>query len=725
MLSTLLAYRMVANDPDRALARVEANPVNKREAEYYQDNIGNVRSVDDFIGNFRLFRFAMTAYGLEEKVNQQGFMRKVLESDLSDKNSFANRLVDKRFVAFAKAFNFSADGSVSSTPEIQTATQENNTVEAYSEWRVRNATAAAAETNYFRDHFRGDMSVDDLLNDDRLYQVVMKSADIDTTYLSKSYVRQMLTADYTDRNAFPAGSQGAKYFELAGMLRFDSTGAAPARTPEYTADLIDQTSYNYNVNTDNIDSPQAEQYMVDHFTSKIDTITNVNDLVADPKACRYIFVAFGLDPDLEYSSSIQQALTSDLNDPNSWVRKLPVDSAADVKRKTSYMAMASMFDFGTDGTADPAGAITDEEKQQLSALFHEHNDDKSETMDKLSTAIFRGKIRKVTTLNSLLYDKSLLEYALKACDIDPEKVSQSQLRKVLTSDLSDPKSYVNRLGDERFVNLAASFNFDANGKVGAPKPIQTLRDQQATATLYTAALSSSATTAQKAKAKEEVTYYLEKMPTLHKLDDFVADDRLTKFVLAAHGVEDQKVTPSMWKKILASDITDPKNYASSLGSQFADIAASFNFDKDGKVAASDNVQTVGGVAKTRQLFLRQTMETDAGQQNEGARLALYFQRKAPEVKSAYDILADKALTQAVRTAFGLPDQMSQMDIDVQAKILDKKLNYDDFKDPKKLDALVARFAAMYDLKNDTSASSPAVSLISGINTGGTGLLGYL
>ena len=45
--------------------------------------------------------------------------------------------------------------------------------------------------------------------------------------------------------------------------------------------------------------------------------------------------------------------------------------------------------------------------------------------------------------------------------------------------------------------------------------------------------------------------------------------------------------------------------------------------------------------------VRQAMEQDAGASNEGVRLALYFERMAPRIKNAYQLLADKALRRRV------------------------------------------------------------------------------
>jgi hypothetical protein len=118
-----------------------------------------------------------------------------------------------------------------------------------------------------------------------------------------------------------------------------------------------------------------------------------------------------------------------------------------------------------------------------------------------------------------------------------------------------------------------------------------------------------------------------------------------------------------------------------------------------------SVQDPNALVETQDLFLRQTMEVSAGEQNEGVRLALYFQRKAESITSGYSILADKALFAFVTTALSLPDAVANMDTDMLAALLEKRINFEDFKDPAKLDKFIARFTALYDMENQQSTTS--------------------
>ena len=111
-------------------------------------------------------------------------------------------------------------------------------------------------------------------------------------------------------------------------------------------------------------------------------------------------------------------------------------------------------------------------------------------------------------------------------------------------------------------------------------------------------------------------------------------------------------------------------------------------------------------------YLRQTLESDAGDEDTGVRLALYFARKAPTLISAYDILGDSALSQVVNTVIGLPTTSSATTSEAlsnRAALIARKIDFASFQDPAKVDAFVRRFAAIWDSQNNT-ASAPVLAL---------------
>src|SRR5690242_13307689 len=110
MLGTVARYQQIVSNIDKSIGVVSKRPEVKLEADYYLANIRNVKTVDDFIKNDRLYKFAMTAYGLKDMIYGKAFMRKVLTEGIDGSKSFALQLADPRFKEFADAFNFARYG---------------------------------------------------------------------------------------------------------------------------------------------------------------------------------------------------------------------------------------------------------------------------------------------------------------------------------------------------------------------------------------------------------------------------------------------------------------------------------------------------------------------------------------------------------------------------------------------------------------------------------------
>ncbi|MDV7144782.1 DUF1217 domain-containing protein [Tropicimonas sp. TH_r6] len=76
------------------------------DTEYFSENIGNVRTVDDLLADRKLLTVALGAFGLDDDINNTFFIRKVLEEGTSDSESLANKLSDSTYLEFSTAFGF-------------------------------------------------------------------------------------------------------------------------------------------------------------------------------------------------------------------------------------------------------------------------------------------------------------------------------------------------------------------------------------------------------------------------------------------------------------------------------------------------------------------------------------------------------------------------------------------------------------------------------------------
>ena len=269
--------------------------------------------------------------------------------------------------------------------------------------------------------------------------------------------------------------------------------------------------------------------------------------------------------------------------------------------------------------------------------------------------------------------------------------------------------------DDRFVELTKAFNFTADGSIGAPRYAQSENEiTRISKAYYTAVTRLDPSESSKAAAEKEVGYYRTQMQTLETVDQLLADVRLKNVLLVAEGLRPVDVSSETLGAVLTSDLDDPQSFANlQTDIAYQKIAGSFNFDADGVIQSisSEGVQNERGLIETQRLYLTQAVEEEAGTDSLGARLALYFERMAPSLTSTYDILADDALAQFVRTAFSISEDTASSNIDKQKAMLDRFLDIDDLRDPEKVDSLVRRFLALYDI--DSGIQDPVLSILGG------------
>jgi hypothetical protein len=91
---------------DSQQAAYVASPEIKRDEQYFREKIGSVKTAEQLVSDRRLLKVALGAYGLDADINNKFFIRKVLEDGTVDTGALANRLADKQYLAFSRAFGF-------------------------------------------------------------------------------------------------------------------------------------------------------------------------------------------------------------------------------------------------------------------------------------------------------------------------------------------------------------------------------------------------------------------------------------------------------------------------------------------------------------------------------------------------------------------------------------------------------------------------------------------
>jgi hypothetical protein len=78
----------------------------QRTTDYFRDNIAKIESAEELVADRQLLTVALGAFGLQDDINSQFFIRKILEEGTVNEDALANRFSDPRYNEMSQAFGF-------------------------------------------------------------------------------------------------------------------------------------------------------------------------------------------------------------------------------------------------------------------------------------------------------------------------------------------------------------------------------------------------------------------------------------------------------------------------------------------------------------------------------------------------------------------------------------------------------------------------------------------
>ena len=103
-LTGFVGWKVFDNSAARQFETFRNTPQVIRDVEYFHDNIAKATTAEALVKDRKLLTVALGAFGLDEEINKQALVRRILEEGTDDTASFANRLADPRWKEFAKEF---------------------------------------------------------------------------------------------------------------------------------------------------------------------------------------------------------------------------------------------------------------------------------------------------------------------------------------------------------------------------------------------------------------------------------------------------------------------------------------------------------------------------------------------------------------------------------------------------------------------------------------------
>ncbi|RYD17871.1 MAG: DUF1217 domain-containing protein, partial [Lysobacteraceae bacterium] len=326
----------------------------------------------------------------------------------------------------------------------------------------------------------------------------------------------------------------------------------------------------YFTNTGNTAGPAYAAHLTAYYDQNIANVQTAADITNDMRLFEYVTTAYGLDPNVEMPTYILSILKSDATDPSSVLNGLPASTPAEQSRKSLLKQLNAAFNFATTGALKPtfATAQTSDQLKETKDAYYANYKTISNKKDASAVSTYKMTIARAKSLSDLMtfdaaFGRDALNVALRAFDIDPATASLTQIRAALQSDPSDPTSYVNKLGDERYVKLAAAFNFDSEGNLRTERFVQSVPAQATTGALY-AATFKTPNADQKTQITADTKAYLKAMADIDTLDQLLKSGKTLNFALKAYGLDKETLDATQLRKIFTSDLGDPKSFVYTL-----------------------------------------------------------------------------------------------------------------------------------------------------------------
>lgn len=226
--------------------------------------------------------------------------------------------------------------------------------------------------------------------------------------------------------------------------------------------------------------------------------------------------------------------------------------------------------------------------------------------------------------------------------------------------------------------------------------------------------------------QRDVEYFIENITNVRTASELVDDRRLLSVALGAFGLEDDLNNKFFVRTILEEGTLAQDALAVRLSDdRYQRFSEAFGFGPSESLNTTD-LERMQDVAD---LFRVASFESAVGDQDETMRIALFAQRElntiidegGSEDTQWFNILGSPPLRQMFETAFGLPSQVSQLDLDKQLEIFRSRAasvlgasEIQQFSEPEQLDQLTNLYLARSQISafaiSNSSASNALVLL---------------
>ncbi|MCU0983849.1 MAG: DUF1217 domain-containing protein [Acetobacteraceae bacterium] len=218
----------------------------------------------------------------------------------------------------------------------------------------------------------------------------------------------------------------------------------------------------------------------------------------------------------------------------------------------------------------------------------------------------------------------------------------------------------------------------------------------------------------------DVERFRERAAQIGSVEELMKDYRTLQFVLEAYQLETEISKRGIVNKLLTDDPADTRSFANRMiDPRYRQINADFGGRTGAPLASPALVERIIDRVMTNRF------EKAQGEANPGVREALYFKRMIGTVSNVAQLMSDKVLTSVARGALGLPQKFGLLEFEQQKRILETRIDFDKFSDPKEVDRFIQSYLIKTEGERGPGATNPMLSLFGGGGGGTGGLLSLI
>jgi hypothetical protein len=167
----LLLYKSLQQSQDKQFDAYSREPKVEREVAYFLSNIDSIESADDLLKDWRLKGFVLQSFGLEDFMQSNALMKRILTDDLDGEAPTAYSMRDPRFQEIAETLRLDKGvGTIKSsavTGELITRYLTNGF-----ETRIGEQNISARQAMYFQRNISTKSNIFQVMSDPTLREVV-------------------------------------------------------------------------------------------------------------------------------------------------------------------------------------------------------------------------------------------------------------------------------------------------------------------------------------------------------------------------------------------------------------------------------------------------------------------------------------------------------------------------------------------------------------------------